>query len=302
MQALLKIDIIGPGPNQVPAGSTITSATLRLKAHTGGDGLLYRCNESWNNLPTWSQLGDVATVGASITVGLSTDQSLEFAVTSHVQAWAGGASNHGWVIKGFVDDCQEAGIYNGSAASTDRPRLIVHFTPPPPPTPGAPKVHDVYVGSSVAPTSHLNDDVPVGSGEQIRTIPVGKIDEFYVYFNEDVSISRANFRLLSLQAGANYQLAAGELGFGYIPALRRAYFKLSTPITTPDQVILVIDATAGNGVRLERQPPRWELVAGAGVSRLFRHGYIRLRGWICGRQLWFSFVRYAGRREREQLD
>jgi hypothetical protein len=248
MQALLKINIIGTGSNQVPAGSTIISATLELTAEVGGDGLLYRCAEPWVNLPTWDDLGDVFTSGPFIGIGLNSGQQKEFDVTSHVQAWANGASNYGWVIKGDTDDCQAARIYNGSAGAADRPRLRVEFTPPTS-NPGAPKVSDVDVGSSVAVLSHSNYDVPVGSGQQIKTIPVGRIDEFYVTFNEDVSIGRANFRLLSLQAGANYQLAAGDLGFNYISALRRATFRLASPITTPDQVVLVIDATAGGGVR-----------------------------------------------------
>jgi hypothetical protein len=119
MQALLKINIIGNGANQVPAGSTVTSATLRLRAAVGGDGLLYRCAEAWSNLPTWSALGDVTTIGSSLGIGLNDEQSNEFDVTSHVQAWVAGAPNYGWVIKGFVDDCDEARVYNGSAGQSD---------------------------------------------------------------------------------------------------------------------------------------------------------------------------------------
>jgi hypothetical protein len=130
-QALLKIDIIGNGVNQVPLGSTVTSATLRLKAITGGDGILYRVGESWDSTPTWNEVGDaLADSGDSVGVGLNTGQSIEFDVTEHVQLWASGTFSQGWVIKGPNVDCAYADIYNGSASSTNRPRFhrIVYAT------------------------------------------------------------------------------------------------------------------------------------------------------------------------------
>jgi len=152
-QALLKMNVIGSG--LVPAGSTITSATLRLKAEVGGDGLMYRAGETWDNTPTWDEVGDVLTAGGFIGVGLNTGQSMEFNVASHVQLWADGTSNQGWVIKGSSDDCQAARIYNGSASTSNRPRLTVVFVPP---DTTAPQVMDIDVGSSVS--THADYDVP----------------------------------------------------------------------------------------------------------------------------------------------
>jgi hypothetical protein len=142
--ALLKMNVIGSG--LVPAGSTITLATLRLRAQVGGDGQLYRCAESWDSSPTWNELGgNVSTIGSSIGVGLNTGQSIEFDVTSHVQLWADGTSNQGWVIKGSVNDCAQARVYNGFAGPNDVPRLTVIFVPPVPPDTTPPQVVDIDI-------------------------------------------------------------------------------------------------------------------------------------------------------------
>ncbi|HYO24145.1 MAG TPA: DNRLRE domain-containing protein [Lacipirellulaceae bacterium] len=230
MQGLLMINIIGNGANQVPAGSTISSATLRLKAQVGGDGEMFRCGEPWNNLPTWSQLGSVATIGGFIGVGLNTNQSQEFTVTSHVQAWADGQANFGWVIKGgeFVDDCQAARIFNGSAGTSDRPRLTVIFAPP-----NGPRVSAVKLGSNVS----VDPDyvVPTGSGAQIASTPIAAINQVFVTFDKAVNsatVTSSSVRLLNF-AGTPY---AGSVAYNSIN--RTATLTLTSPIATPERLTL----------------------------------------------------------------
>lgn len=236
-QALLKINIIGNGANQVPLGSTITSATLRLKAQVGGDGLLYRCAIPWVNLPIWNDVDGLAnTIGPFVGIAMNTNQSVEWPVTSHVQEWANGTPNQGWLIKGSVDDCSAARIYNGTAGVNDRPRLTVIFVPP---DTTAPQVMDIDVGSSVS--THADYDVPDGSGEQIRTIPVAKADQILVTFSENVTNVSGTTVFLETKAGVAIPASVGY-------ASNVAALQLTTPITAPTQVVLTV-ASGSSGVR-----------------------------------------------------
>ena len=245
-QALLKIDIIGTGANQVPAGSTISSATLRLKAHVGGDGNLYRAAEPWSSSSTWNSVGDVMTIGSAVGVGLNTGQSQEFTVTSHVQAWANGSSNFGWVIKGVLDDCSAAEIYNGNDTSTNRPRLTVTYTPP---DTTAPRVSNVTVAS--ATTTY---DVPSGSGEQMRTVPVANVSKVIVTFDEDVINTSTNISLKSAITNATY---SGTVS--YVSSTHKATLTLTNSITAPDKLILTVTNSvtdaAGNALDSEWTNP-----------------------------------------------
>jgi hypothetical protein len=243
-QALLKMNVIGTGANQIPLGSTVSSASLRLRASMGGDGLLYRAAEPWDSTPTWNEVGDVATIGPSIGVGLNMNQSQEFDVTSHVQAWANGTTNQGWVIKGFLDDCMAAQIYGGTSASNNRPRLTVVYTPPDttPPT-----VDVVMLGSTLS--THADYIVPSGSGEQLRTVPVARINRIYVMFSENVTnVNSGAFSLVSSNTGTSYSLATN--GVSYSPSTFIATFTLANSIVNPDQLVLTIKGTvedlAGN--------------------------------------------------------
>lgn len=235
-QALFKIDIIGNGVSQVPEGSTITEATLRLKAQVGGDGLMYRAGEPWDSTPTWNEVGDVLTAGSSIGVGLNTEQSIEFDVTSHVQLWADGTSNQGWVIKGFLDDCQAARIYNGSAGLNDRPRLRVYFIPPDT-TP--PQVTDIDIGSTVS--THPDYDLPVGSGVQIKTVPIAKVNQVFVTFSENVTNVSASTVSLATKSGTSIPATVSY-------SSNVATLQLSTPITSATKVVLTV-TSGSSGVR-----------------------------------------------------
>jgi hypothetical protein len=244
-QALLKINIIGNGTNQVPAGSTILFAQLQIRAQVGGDGQLYRAGESWDSTPTWNEVGDVLTAGTPIGVGLNSGQSGDYDVTAHVQLWANGTSNQGWVIKGFADDCQAAKIYNGSAGDDDKPHLTVVFTPPgggSDTTP--PKVMDVQIGSTLSP--HAVYDVPVGSGAQLETVPVGKINQVFVKFSENVNgLTSSKFDFYDTTTQTVYSGTAT-----YNSGTLTATFQLTNPVLVSGKFVLhvynVISDDAGN--------------------------------------------------------
>jgi hypothetical protein len=249
-QALLKIDIIGNGPNQVPLGSTILDAKLRLRAQIGGDGLLYRAGEQWDATPTWGEVGgDVLPAGTFIAVGRNTGQSIDVPVTEHVQLWANGTtSNQGWVIKGDFnnDDCAAARMYNGSAGVDDRPRLRVIYDAPGGGDATKPTIMDVDVGSTTSP--HADYDVPDGSGEQLRTIPLAKINQFFVKFSEHVTgVTDSKFDFYNVTTQSVY---TGTVS--YNSATFVATFTLDSEVSAHGQFVLhvrnVIEDTSGNNL------------------------------------------------------
>ena len=249
-QSLLVMDVIGNRADQVPEGSTITSATLRLRSEVTGDGLLYRCAEPWDSTPTWNEVGNAMTIGSSIGIGNTTGPG--FDVTTHVQAWADGVSNQGWVIKGAVNDCTQARIYNGAASDSLRPRLTVVFAPPDT-TP--PQIVDIDVGSTTS--THADYDVPVGSGQQITRIPVAKINQIIVTFSEHVTnVNAGAFQLQSANTATTYPLASG--GVSYNSGTFTATFLLANEIVSPDQLVLTIadsvEDLAGNDLDGEWTP------------------------------------------------
>lgn len=141
-QVLIRFDgIFGAGINQIPVGSSITSATLQISTWQSQDlshfsnasQLLYRMVLAWNDSVTWnSAIDGMATDG--IEASVSPDDSpigntfpVEVDVTSSLVAWAAGGSNQGWVMfSGSTDDWLAA-----SSESTTPPRLTVIVAPEP---------------------------------------------------------------------------------------------------------------------------------------------------------------------------
>jgi hypothetical protein len=107
-QTLLRFDgIFGSGPGQVPAGSTIYSATLQLQVSNSGSAVrLHSMLQLRPDTDTWDSLGaGVQTDGveaassADVTTGQVTIGSMSIDVTSRLQAWSSNPlSNLGWVI------------------------------------------------------------------------------------------------------------------------------------------------------------------------------------------------------------
>jgi predicted phosphodiesterase len=179
---LLRFDeIIGPDPGQIPSGSTIVSATLRILSTDEGDGgKLHRMLVSWvDTVVTWNdsfgsngiQADDIEAVSTEDD-GVPSNSSysdVDLDVTAAVQDWADGiAVNNGWAILP-----NGTGGWHMAAAEHPtldyRPELIVTFTTTgkatnPSPTDGALDVlvdadlnwtagsgatsHDVYFGTS----------------------------------------------------------------------------------------------------------------------------------------------------------
>jgi serine protease AprX len=141
---LLKFDgLFGAGSGQIPVGSTITSATLRL-SHLG-DGSsyatagIYRMLTGWDHGSTWAsmttsgpgiQRDNVEAFAApdATVVGLRTSGAKVLsgaALTATIQAWANGSPNHGWVI--WQNDV-DAWSISSSQHSTYESRPVLSIT------------------------------------------------------------------------------------------------------------------------------------------------------------------------------
>ncbi|MGV6858953.1 MAG: DUF4347 domain-containing protein, partial [bacterium] len=144
-QGLIRFDdLFGSGNSQIPAGATITSASLELQV-TGPSAAaanisLHQMLTDWDESSTWNSLsGGVSTddveakstadgsVPTPDTTGTITVTGLE----SSVQAWANGQNpNYGWLIN---TDNSDGWDFRSSEYATPnlRPRLVVTYTAPP---------------------------------------------------------------------------------------------------------------------------------------------------------------------------
>jgi hypothetical protein len=129
-------DIIGAGPDQVPAGSNvlINKAFLVVQGFDAGDGAaVHRVLQPWNESSTWANsfggngvqaTGIEAVALDDVTVAGATGR-VEIDVTASLQAWvADPASNFGWVLLPRGNN----GWDIRSAESTQPPELRVYYT------------------------------------------------------------------------------------------------------------------------------------------------------------------------------
>jgi hypothetical protein len=142
--ALLRFDgLFGAASGQIPAGATIDSARLVLttpasiSGTAGGGGTLLRLKKPFAAGATWASAlggngvqpdGIEAEVVADRVIGSVAEGVCSFDVTASVQAWAGGAANQGWAIRGGSTDAW--GIATAEAVAVgERPRLVVTWRP-----------------------------------------------------------------------------------------------------------------------------------------------------------------------------
>jgi hypothetical protein len=151
-QGLLRFDnIFGNGASQIPIGSTITSATLKINITNQGTGMmLHRMVSDWVDTSptlTWSGSfggdgvdtnGIEALAAADIylgnnAAGFTANQnlsigSLTFDVTKALQAWSNGGNNYGWLLN-FLSAGTD-GVDFDAANSANAPQLDVAFLAP----------------------------------------------------------------------------------------------------------------------------------------------------------------------------
>jgi hypothetical protein len=138
---LIRFDgIMGSGPGQIPAGSTIDSATLTLEVTNGSVAPAGTMNESavdWSEATaTWNNFGGEAGVqtdeflaSPAYTAPIATG-SVGTSVTASVQAWASGTrSNFGWVFRPNSNDGMQVNSAEFATVAL-RPRLSVTYVAP----------------------------------------------------------------------------------------------------------------------------------------------------------------------------
>ncbi len=138
---LIRFDnIFGSGPGQIPVGSTINQATLRIYVYNGtadAAGTVIECLVDWSQASTnWATFGGDAGVqsdeiGVLVAAAPTAIAPADIAVTSSLATWVlNPASNYGWIFRAAGND----GVYVRSseyaAAWTERPKLTVNYTPP----------------------------------------------------------------------------------------------------------------------------------------------------------------------------
>ncbi len=139
---LIRFDnIFGSGPNQIPVGATINSATLTVSVSgpsvSAANITLHRMLVNWTESSTWNSMGggvqrndvEASSMPDSILpnpdqTGVQTFSGLE----ATLQAWSDGNANHGWVI---VNDNDQPWKFYASDEPTVgfRPVLTVDYTP-----------------------------------------------------------------------------------------------------------------------------------------------------------------------------
>jgi hypothetical protein len=142
---LLRFDaLFGTAAGMIPVGATIESARLVLTTPSavpdaaGGGATLLRLRKPFPTTATWASAyggngvqpdGIEAEVVVDRVIGSVATGVASFDVTTSVRAWAGGAPNHGWAIRGGSTD--PWGFSSSEAiAPGDRPRLVVVWRPP----------------------------------------------------------------------------------------------------------------------------------------------------------------------------
>jgi hypothetical protein len=144
-QALVRFDGV-IGANQVPAGSTITNATLVIDVPDDIDTPFYNPSffvhpviRDWNESSTWNSLSGGLTVGADIAPAVGSflgdsvpngDSMRRINVTATVQAWANGAPNFGFAILPEIISGNDDGIEIRSSENGNtilRPRLEITY-------------------------------------------------------------------------------------------------------------------------------------------------------------------------------
>ena len=139
---LIRFDnIFGPGPNQIPFGSIINSATLTVRVSgpsvPGATITLHRMLVDWDETATWTSMGsgiqldDVeasflpdSTLSNPDQLGSQTFSGLN----ATLQAWSNSSPNYGWAM---VNDNDQPWKFYSSNESTAgfRPILTVDYTP-----------------------------------------------------------------------------------------------------------------------------------------------------------------------------
>ncbi len=143
--------IFGDGPNQIPYGSMINSASITFTIDSDGSGWNFHrmlmdwseATETWNSYGNGVQANDIeALSAASYSAGANNGNKnitgpiqVVADLAADLQAWSDGADNYGWGILPFMPDGTNGLDFfsRDEGFVSDRPLLTVDFTPVPEP-------------------------------------------------------------------------------------------------------------------------------------------------------------------------
>lgn len=212
-QGLLKFGgIFGSGPNQIPLGSTINSATLTLNVNNDSNSAMvmsfYRMISDWSETTaTWNTFGSIGGVQASEgeAFGLPPD-SIHYDSTTGVKTidvaaslrhWASGENNFGWLIESATTNGWDFNTSDGAQA--DRPKLTVDYTAP--------------AGAGTFEFLSLTPETEEGhSGSKVVNVPVARLGGSDGTVMVDYSIASGSTN--GATAGVDFVGATGQLSFG----------------------------------------------------------------------------------------
>ena len=147
-QALLRFEnLFGTGPGQVPTDATILSAKLLVQTGPAATDstvdriAIHRMNIAWNDTDTWNTLhGGISTddTDARSVITFSAlprvaNIPVIFDVTADIEAWKGGAANHGWALMPDSSTGTDNWNFKSSEAVPDlttRPTLEIAYVTP----------------------------------------------------------------------------------------------------------------------------------------------------------------------------
>ncbi len=134
---LIRFDnIIGNSPGQIPAGSTIASATLTLVVFDPSVAPAADINESlvdWDQASaSWNTFGATPgiqpeDIGTLVGSGPLVNGVADIDVTASLQAWSDGAANFGWVFSPNATNGVQVRSSEYVTATSERPKLSVEF-------------------------------------------------------------------------------------------------------------------------------------------------------------------------------
>lgn len=169
---LLRFDgIFGSGPNQIPLGSTIETATFTyVVSNTGDSATVNDAAVDWDESVTFNTFGSsvgvqeadygtlVGTASGSTPTGAKT-----LDVKDSLQRWSEGATNYGWL---FRPDGTDGVEFHSSeyTTSADRPKLTVRYCL-------APTEPTILVSSSMTAFS-----TPIGTASAAQTYTVSGVN------------------------------------------------------------------------------------------------------------------------------
>ena len=159
-QSLIRFDsLFGSGTGQIPLGSTINNATLRLYLYGVQNPTqvlgVYNITTNWADSSTWNSLGGGITPGVNAESGATATATnlavgwLGIDVASSLQAWADGSlPNQGWAILSESSLWASALFFSSDyGIASLRPTLSVDYTTP---SAGAPEPGTLFLVGSAA--------------------------------------------------------------------------------------------------------------------------------------------------------